>query len=113
MSYSFANQDGSFVNQQGATPVLVLTPLTGTTVALTASQSQVFINPAGTIAAFTLLLPPSPAQGQTVSLSFGKIVTALTIKDSAAGAITGAPTAGAIGISTTLKYLGTSWVRWD
>lgn len=113
MSYSFANQDGSFLNEQGSAPVGVLVPTTGTTIAMTKSQSQLYINPAATIAALTVLLPPAPAQGQTVTLSFGHIVTALTIQDALGNAVAGAASAGAVGVSTTLKYLGAAWVKWD
>lgn len=113
MSSSFANQDGSFLNEQGMSPVLVLTPLTATSVALPKSAGNVYINPVATIAAFTLLMPPMPSQGQTVTLSFGHIVTALTLQDAAGVAIAGAASAGAVGVSTTLKYLGVVWVKWD
>jgi hypothetical protein len=113
MSYSFANQDGSFLNEQGTQPVAVLTPLTGTTIALSKAQNFVFINPAATIAALTVMMPPQPAAGQSVTLSFGHIVTALTIQDASGNAVAGAAAAGAVGVSTTLKYIGGAWVKWD
>lgn len=112
-NYTFENQDGTFFNEQGSAPVAVYTPLTATTVTLPAGTSMVFINPAGTIAALSVLMPPNPNQGQTVQLSFGQIVTALALKDSAAVAVAGSATAGAVGVSTTLKYIGVVWVKWD
>lgn len=112
-NYSFENQDGTFFNEQGSAPVAVYTPLTGATIALSSGSSMAFLNPAGTIAALTLLMPPNPNQGQTMQLSFKQIVTALTLQDASGVAISGAASAGAVGISTTLKFIGTTWVKWD
>lgn len=112
MSYSFANQDGSFLNEQDAQPVLVAVPLTATTITLNKGQNQAYINPAATIATLTVKLPPQPAAGQTVTLSFGHIVTALTIQDAGGNAVTGAASAGAVGVATTMKYIGGAWVKW-
>ena len=87
-----------------------VTPLTGTTVTMAANVRNLFVNPAGTIAALTVKLPPTPVANQVVELAFSQIVTALTVQDSAAGAVES--TAGAVGVSIQYRYLGGAWVKW-
>jgi len=65
--------------------ILTVTPLTGTTVTMPATQQFLYVTPAGTIAALTVRLPPNPQNGQGVAISFLQIVTTLTIQTSAAG----------------------------
>jgi hypothetical protein len=95
----------------GGTSITVVTPLTATTVAFAANQGLMYINPAGTIAALTVLLPPNPTNGQRAAMSFGQIVTTLTVQTAAAGAV--ATTAGAIGSELSYRYINGAWVAWD
>jgi hypothetical protein len=95
----------------GGGGLAVVTPLTATTVAFAANQTLMFINPAGTIAALTVLLPPNPAQGQRAGMSFGQIVTALTVQSASGGAV--ASTAGAVGAEISYRYINGAWVAWD
>ena len=116
MSYSFANPDGSFLNERGTATVKYYAPTTGQTITLPSDARAVFINPAGTIAALTVKLPPAPMAGQEVNFSFGQIVTALTIQTSAGGAVAGAGTAGAVGVNQVYTYIGSPvnlWKRWE
>ena len=111
---SFQFADGSFYPPEAnlATRLSSTAPATGSTITMTSGQSMLWINPPATIAALTVKLPPSPSQGQYVTLSFGHIVTALTVQDGAGVAVAGAGTAGAIGVEQNYRYVGTSWVRW-
>jgi hypothetical protein len=95
----------------GGSTITAVTPLTGTTVAFAANQTLMFINPAGTIAALTVLLPPNPTQGQRAAMSFGQIVTALTVQTATGGAV--GSTAGAIGQEISYRYVSGAWALWD
>ena len=91
--------------------ILTVTPLTGTTVTMPATQQFLYVTPAGTIAALTVRLPPNPQNGQGVAISFLQIVTTLTIQTSAGGAV--ATTAGAIGVGHIYRYVAGTWRRWS
>lgn len=93
------------------TPAIVTAvPVTTDTITMVAGEKLLFVNPAGTIAALTIKLPPSPVAGQIVEIGFGQIVTTLTLQDSAAGAI--ATTAGAVGVAQQYRFIGAAWVKW-
>jgi hypothetical protein len=111
---TYANKNGSFVNESGAPPIKTYVPLTGTTVKLSIQDQYVAIVPAGTIAALTVQLPLVNGNGDWVEIWFGAVITALTIKDGAGTTITPtlAPTAGAIGKSIRLTRIGGAWVNW-
>jgi hypothetical protein len=99
------------INRSTATGTpLVVTPLTGAIVALTFAQRVLYVAPAGTIAALTIRLPPSITVGSVVSISFGQIVTALTVQDGNGAAVQS--TAGAVGVGIEYRFLATGWVRW-
>ena len=57
-------------------------PLTGFTITMTTLQSAVSINPAGTLAAGTITLPPTTTDGKLVTIYSSQIITALTINTS-------------------------------
>lgn len=104
--------DGVLV-QSGSTAsgsVTIAVPVAAATITMIAGERLLYVNPAGTIATLTIKLPPSPAAGQAVELSFGQIVTALTVQDSAAGAV--ATTAGAIGVAIEYRFIGAAWHKW-
>lgn len=103
--------DAAAANGLGEPAPTVVTPLTGTTVTMAAGVKNLWVNPAGTIAALTIKLPPSPRVGQTVEIGFKQVVTALTIQNSAAGAV--ASTAGAVGVAQQYRFIGSAWERWS
>jgi hypothetical protein len=115
MSYSFANRDGSFLNEVGTVPVRYTTPLTATTITLTNADNYLYVHPAGTIAALTIKLPPNPTPGMTVDICFGAVVTALTVQTSAGVAVAGAGSAGAIGVNQVYRWISeiSLWKRWE
>ena len=113
MSYSFSNPDGTFFNEALIPPIAVFKPLTGNTVQIARASSLVYIQPAGTIAALTLQLPKGPAANQSLEVSFGNPVTALTWKDGNGNTLSGLASAGATGTATIVAYINGAWVRWQ
>ena len=57
--------------------VQYVTPATGTSVQLLSNVGVSIINPTGTIAALTLLMPATPMNGQSIDVTFGNAVTSL------------------------------------
>ncbi len=99
--------------EKAATPITTVVPVTTDTITAAAGTPLLYVAPAGTIAALTVKLPPAPATGQSISISFGQIVSALTLLDGAAATITGAASAGAVGVATSMRYDGTKWIKWS
>jgi len=107
--------DGASINASTASgPPRVVVPVTTDTITLTADDTVLYVNPAGTIAALTIKLPPvaGAALGKVVAIGFAQIVTTLTVQDSAAGAV--ATTAGAVGVAHEYRFVNATigWVRW-
>ena len=96
-----------------ATPIVVSVPATGATITAAIGTRAMYLNPATTIAAATLLLPPSPVANQTFELSFDKAVASLTILDGAAATIAGAATVASAHAATVMRYINGTWVKWD
>ena len=88
------------------------TPLTGVTQAIPNDAELVLVVPAGTIAALTLTMPPSPYNGQEVTIATTQIVTALT-HTAPSGTLRGALTAGTANGFGKWKYnlVDTTWYR--
>ena len=111
-SWTFANRDGTFFNETGGQNVPVTAaPVTGATVQIGAGTSVYQLNPAGTLATLTVKLPASPANGDSVTVVSTQIVTALTLTDAAAGAVTGAPTALAAAVAVEFRRIAGAWQR--
>lgn len=88
--------------------VQYVVPLTGNTVAVSSSTTQLILEPAGTLATLTVTLPASPSNGQTVSLSSTAAITALTLNG---GTIVGAVTTLAANAFAAYCFQGTKWYR--
>lgn len=84
----------------GATQYSV--PLTGATTTIAATTRQVIINPAGTIAAHTLVFPAAASltDGQRIGFCTTQIVTALTTTPGTGLTISNAPTAMLVPVAT-------------
>lgn len=80
------------VSLLSAGPTRVVTPLTGNSITIAPTDRRLYVTPAGTLAALTLVFPPvaSIANGQQFQFCSTQILTALTITASGA---TFAPTA--------------------
>jgi hypothetical protein len=103
---SFLFPNGSFF-PTGA-PV-IRSPTTGTTVALPKGTTDVFLTPAGTLAALTILLPPGPLPGTVVSIQSAAAITALTVQNATGGSVVGAPTTLAANTNVYFQWLRNTW----
>lgn len=85
-------------------------PITGDT--LTTKVGDNLIAPAGTLATLTVKLPASPVDGEIVTITFTKIITALTMDGNGNTLVGTAITAAAVGTRIEYKfYTGIGWVR--
>lgn len=96
-------------------PPRVEAPLTTATITLGATDTVLYVNPAGTIAALTVKLPPVGANetnGKVVTMTFTQTVTALTVQDANAGAVESS--SGAANVAHEYRYVNSTvgWVRW-
>lgn len=89
-------------------------PLTGATVTILDTQDRAVIEPAGTIAALTVVLPTASAayDGKVVNICSTQIVTTLTLS-ATAGTIVGGGTAMAVGVGQDYVCRGSTakWYR--
>lgn len=89
------------------------TPLTGTSITIAPQTKQVIVNPAGTIAALTLVTPAAAAMidGQQIGFCTTQVITALTTTAGTGVTVSNAPTAMlvpvATGAASCIKY---QWV---
>jgi uncharacterized membrane protein len=89
---------------------IIRAPTTGQTISLPKGTEDVYLNPAGTLAALTVNLPPRPLPGVTVSLASSQLITTLTVHSSSGGAVTGAPTTLAINTNVYFTWINNAWV---
>jgi hypothetical protein len=88
------------------------TPTTGTTVTTAAGVTQLVLNPAGTLAALTVTMPPSPGDNQPFTLMTSQTLTSLTV--SASGpTVNGAPTTLSANTSVKFRFMTSlnTWFR--
>jgi len=105
----------------GIGPYQYAAPLTGATLTLTAQQRRLVIEPAGTIAALTVVFPAASGllDGQLMGLCTTQIVTALTLTAGSGTTILNGPTAllvpVATGAASCVEWIyrssNTSWYR--
>lgn len=105
----------------GAGPYQYAAPLTGASLTLTAQQRRLVLQPAGTIAALTVVFPAATGltDNQLMGLCSTQIVTALTLTAGAGTTILNGPTALAVppatGAGTCYEWVyraeNTSWYR--
>lgn len=93
----------------------IFIPTTGTTVTIANADSgriKCIVNPAGTLLALTIAMPPTPKDGQEVSIACSQILTGLTM--TSGGTILGALTtiAAVNGFASWVYDLAsTTWFR--
>jgi hypothetical protein len=88
-------------------------PTTGATITMATGERRRVIDPAGTIAALTVVLPASPADGAVAEIMTSQIITALTVNapggaTTNGGALTPAADSGA---SWLYRAANTTWYR--
>lgn len=91
----------------------VYTPLTGTTQVIPDDAEMVIVNPAGTIAAWTLTMPVNPYDKQEITVAFDQIITSLTMAGSGSQTLKGGLTAAAAKGFASWRYrkADTTWYR--
>lgn len=99
------------IGNQWATsePCEVYVPLTGFTIS--PISPNLILNPAGTLATGTVLLPANPADGQKLSITSTQTQTALTVTAATGDSVVGGPTALVAKTPVVLRYslYGTSF----
>jgi hypothetical protein len=85
-----------------AGPTQYSAPLTGASITVAAGTRQVIVEPAGTIAALTLVMPAATGlyEGQRLGFCTTQIITSLTITDGTGATVQGKPTAGLVPVTT-------------
>lgn len=86
----FSGPPGNVVTTQYAQPT------TGQTVTASSGVNALLIDPAGTLAALTVVLPSAPVEGQVFMMGSSQIITAMTITGTIVGTLT---TLGAAGFA--------------
>lgn len=98
-------------NQYRAVQYSITTPLTGTTVSGVGQEAV--INPAGTLAALTVVMPASPVDGQRFKIFSSQTLTSLTLTPGTGNTMTGGVTTLAANGSVEYTYnvSGATWTR--
>ncbi len=102
----------TFSGAQALEPYSYNTPTTGATITMAAYERRCIVNPAGTLAALTVHLPPSPVDKQVAGVASSQIITALTVASGTGGAsLVGLPSSLAAGGAFTALYrsASTTW----
>lgn len=122
-----STSDHTWLNKSGATVISIPTgttnlqaagsilelfeysaPTTGATVTMAANTRRQILEPAGTLATLTVVLPPSPVDGQVVGVGTSQIITTLTVNSGTGGAtVVAAPTTLALGSVFSMLYRST------
>lgn len=87
-------------------------PLTGFTITLANTDTDVTLDPAGTLATGTITMQPAPIDGQRVTIRSSHTVTALTISPNAGQSVASPPTtivAGGASINAIYNASNTTW----
>lgn len=107
----------------GAGPTTYVVPLTGESATITNTTRRLNINPAGTIAAYTVVFPAATtltqADGQLFGFCTTQIVTSLTVTAGAGTTVLNAPTAMLVPVATgaascvewQYRLSNTTWYR--
>lgn len=80
---------GAWRNRSNRVERSVEHPLTGATITMGAGAKAVQVEPAGTIAALTVVLPPSPDNWDVFELSASRAITALTVNGAGGASVNG------------------------
>lgn len=91
----------------------VQVPVTGFNITIGNSSPVLTLNPAGTLATGTVVMPKVPADGMPVEVSSTQIITSFTLSPSAGQTIKNVPTALAAGIGFAYYYNASlsTWFR--
>jgi hypothetical protein len=89
------------------------TPSTGFSIQIASGVTSLILNPAGTLAAGTIVFPATPIDGQMLNLSSSQIITALTMSAPAGQTVLGALTTIAANGHAAWQYVASAaeWFR--
>lgn len=90
------------VTSLGAGPTQFSAPLTGASITILPTTRQVIVDPAGTIAALTIVTPAAAAmvEGQRIGFCTTQIITTLTVTAGTGVTVKNAPSAGLVPVAT-------------
>lgn len=90
------------VSSLGAGPTQYSAPLTGASITVAPGTRQVIVEPAGTIAALTLVMPAASTltEGQRFGFCSTQVITALTMTDGAGATVQNKATAASVPSAT-------------
>ncbi len=111
----FSSTSGAWtrLNSVDVLPYSLQVPVTGFSITVTTGVNQLILNPAGTLATGTVILPLVALDSQTVKISTMQTITALTISPNAGQTIVGNATTLAQYSSVTFVYsiANLTWYR--
>ncbi len=102
--YSSTGGAWNRVDSGSAGPYSIITPLTGFSVTIANSITQLIINPAGTLAVGTAIMPSLPSDGLVVKISTEQIITSFTVLPNTGQTLLGSPTTLAQYASVSFLY---------
>lgn len=92
-------------------------PITGFSITIAAGVSTLMLDPAGTLATGTIIMPAAPADGLIINIGATQTITALTVSANSGQSIKNAPTTltvsliGAQGYQYIYRLSNTTWYR--
>lgn len=88
-------------------------PLTGFSITMANSVRRLILEPAGTLATGTVVMPPTPSDGDEVGVSTTQTITALTFTANVGQTMADAPTTLGVGGCVTFKWVAqtSKWYR--
>lgn len=103
----------AFMNWQSDRAYSLQTPGTGFSITISNGVSSLILDPAGTLATGTIVLPAAPTDGQLVNVSSSQIITALTVSPNSGQSIKNAPTTLTAGGGFKYLYMvsNATWYR--
>ena len=105
-----ASQIKTYVDKATYTYVV---PLTGFSVTITNGTQYLILDPAGNVAAGTIVLPPGPLDGESLTISASHNCTALTLTPGAGQTISNTVTSltAGVGVSFLYRSANAKWYR--
>jgi hypothetical protein len=104
---------GNLINSKGTSDqsYSLQVPTTGFSITIGAGVKTLILNPAGTLATGTIVMPASPIDGQEIRVTSSQTVTGLTVNANTGQTISNAPTTlvAGKGFSYIYNTSGTNW----
>jgi hypothetical protein len=113
MAFASAASSINTSNLASAGQVETIVPTTGQTKTISDTTNLYIMNPAGTLATLTVVMPTNPYDKQIITIATSQIITALTLNAGAGQTILNVPTTLAAGGFCSYVYIlaNTKWYR--